>query len=413
MLHRDGEVITLDIAPAQTITFNGQPAFLVGAQDVTEKKKLQAHLLFSERMASLGTLAAGVAHEINNPLAYVVANLEIVSQEIASISNLDPSKLSEISDSLKDAEDGAQRVRQIVRDLKTFSRADEETRAPTDPRKALEGALSMVWNELRHRARVVKDLRPVPEVLINEARLGQVFLNLLVNAAQAIPTGNANKHEVKLRSFTTPLGLATLEVEDTGAGIPQDKLSKIFDPFFTTKPVGVGTGLGLSICHAIVSSVGGQLEVESRLGVGTLFRVILPPAPTGASPSTPTRAPTPVPEKARVLVIDDEVSICSVIRRSLSAHDVTVRHSAVEALALLRTEAYDVVLCDLMMPVMTGIELFETLSRELPWVCPRVIFLTGGAFTPAAKEFLDKNPNLKLEKPFSMKELKSAVQAML
>jgi signal transduction histidine kinase len=172
---------------------------------------------------------------------------------------------------------GSHRVSEIVRDLKTFSRGDEERRGPVDVHAVLDLCASMARSEIRHRARLVREYGSLPPVQANETRLGQVFLNLIVNAAQAIPEGSDVKdHEIRVTTWRDETGWAVIAVKDTGSGISPENLGRLFSPFFTTKPAGVGTGLGLSICHGIITGMGGRITVESELGRGTVFRVFLP-----------------------------------------------------------------------------------------------------------------------------------------
>ncbi len=251
--------------------------------DVTERKKMVERLQLSERLASVGTLAAGVAHEINNPLAYVLANVAFAMETIdgATGPGAGPADgalakaMPECRKALAEAQDGAGRVRDIVRDLKVFSRADPERRVPVDVNGAVAGALRIVGDELRHRARLVRDLRDVPPVLADESRLAQVFVNLLVNAAHAIPEGRPDENEIRIATRAGERGSVIVEVADTGRGIPPEQRPRIFDPFFTTRPIGVGTGLGLAVCHGIVTALGGDIEVDSEVGKGSRFRVVL------------------------------------------------------------------------------------------------------------------------------------------
>ncbi len=387
----------------------GRMKFLLAMfEDVSEKKRLEAQLLLADRMASVGTLAAGVAHEINNPLAFILSNLEFAIDELRR-SGAD----TELLRALGDARDGGSRVREIVRDLKTFSRPVDEVREALDVRAVLQSAIGLASNELRHRARVVVEPGEVPRVAASEHRLGQVLLNLLINAAQAIPEGRIAENVVRVATSTAPDGRALIEISDTGEGIPPEVLPRIFDPFFTTKPVGVGTGLGLSICHGIVTQLGGEISVESAPGKGSTFRVHLPPAARAPDPALP--AESAPPQRARVLVIDDEPLVGRAIARILDAqHEVVLRASAREALGeLLDGGGFDVVLCDLMMPELTGMELHGRLVRDAPAVAARTVFLTGGAFTDAAREFLDRVPNLRLEKPFEPQALRDVVAGAL
>ncbi len=265
------------------------------ALDITERKTMEAKLIQAERLASMGTLAAGVAHEINNPLTYVMANIGYVSERLHKLLPDYPSttlsaQLEELATALAEAQEGAIRVRQIVRDLKTLARGDDERYGPIDVRRVIESSINMISSEIRSKAELVLDLGPVPMVDASESRLGQVILNLLVNAAQAIGTGDVATNKVRIATSTDATGRAVVTVADTGAGIPPDVVGRIFDPFFTTKPVGVGTGLGLFICHGIVKVLGGDITVDSAPGRGTTFRVVLPPA---HNPEAQTRIQIP------------------------------------------------------------------------------------------------------------------------
>ncbi|HEU4578423.1 MAG TPA: response regulator [Polyangiaceae bacterium] len=379
------------------------------------QKKMQEQLLISDRMASVGTLAAGVAHEINNPLAAIVANLELMSRDLTAVADrLDlTDRLHEVFDELSDARESADRLRHIVRDLKIFSRAtDEEHRGAVEVQRVLESSLRMAWNEIRHRARLIKDYSEVPAVEANEARLGQVFLNLIVNAAQAIREGDADHNQIRVSTRQDRDGNIVTEIRDSGTGIPAENLTRIFDAFFTTKPVGVGTGLGLSICHRIVSGLGGSLEVESEVGKGSVFRVVLPPARSNVRPLERQSLPTPAKtRRGRVLVVDDEPMIATAIGRTLAFdHEVVVSGDAADALEkILSGERFDVVLCDLMMPQMTGMDLHAALAENAPDQAERMVFLSGGAFTAAARAFLDEVPNERLEKPFDTHQLSAIV----
>jgi len=380
-----------------------------------EQRKMQQQLLIADRMASVGTLAAGVAHEINNPLSAVVANLELMAKDIARLcKELEiADRFQDIVDQLRDAREGADRLRHIVRDLKIFSRStDEERRGAVNVKRVLESSLRLAWNEIRHRARLVKDYGDIPPVEANEARLGQVFLNLIINAAQAIREGNAEQNLIRVSTKVDPAsGRVAVEVRDTGSGIPPEQMPRIFDAFYTTKPVGVGTGLGLSICHRIVTGLGGEIQVESEVGKGTSFRVLL--APTSLEPEVPAPVrPVPMPtRRGKVLVIDDEAVVARALERLLAReHEVTLAASAGEAHKRVVAGArYDVIICDLMMPQMTGMDLHAEFLRVAPDQASRMVFLTGGAFTPGARAFLDSVANQRVEKPFDTQHLRSIV----
>jgi len=393
----------------------GEPLCLATVQrDVTRQRKLEleSKLAFRERMASVGTLAAGVAHEVNNPLAYVSVNLQCIAEDLRlHAASFPKPQLTELEAMVADARQGVERVQKIMGGLKTISRADEERRTVVDLKAVIELSISMTHNEIRHRARLVRDLGPVPFVLGDEGRLGQVLINLLINAVQAIPEGRADENEIRVLSRTDAEGRAILEVRDTGSGIAPAILGRIFDPFFTTKPVGVGTGLGLWICHGIVSTHGGELSVESEPGRGTVFRIALPPAECAALADTRGDvAPLSDRRRGTVLVVDDDAMVGMAIRRGLKRHSVSVLQSANDALELIASGArFDVILCDLMMPDVTGMEFHQRLSALRPDVLHRVVFVTGGAFTPAAREFLEQIPNERVAKPFDMKGLRALV----
>jgi PAS domain S-box-containing protein len=394
------------------VEFDGERAIVVMTRDVTERKRAQSQLLQNDRMVLAGTLAAGVGHEINNPLTYVMANLESAMDALSRLGQaLDGAApgawspvLRETEGLLKEAHEGATRVRNIVRDLKFISRQDEERREPVDVREPLDFSINMASSALRARARLVKKYEPVPRVHADASRLGQVFLNLLVNAAQAIPEGNAEDHHITVWVRPTPSGGVAVDVSDSGTGMTPAVMARIFDPFFTTKPVGTGTGLGLSICHSLVRNLGGDITVRSQPGQGTTFTVTLPGMPESAPP--PEAAPAaPAPQAGRrgqVLVIDDEPPIGRSLARIIGPrHQVTVVVSGEEALAALSSgTVYDAVFCDLMMPGITGMDLYERVRQSAPEVSRRFIFITGGSYTARARQFLERVPNPQLEKPF-------------
>jgi PAS domain S-box-containing protein len=412
----DGTVVLLAVS-SRTVDVGGERLVFSIGRDVTEQVKSQAQLMASDRMASVGTLAAGVAHEINNPLAAVIANLEFAAKGVAALAETsDGAETNELVECLGDAREAADRVRAIVRDLKMFSRAEEEVRRPIDVRRVIESSLRMAWNEIRHRAQLVKDYGDVPLVEANESRLGQVFLNLIVNAAQALPEGYADANFIRIRTRNDPSGRIAIEVEDTGPGIGADVLKRLFTPFFTTKPRGIGTGLGLSICQRIVHDLGGEIEVESTVGRGSIFRVLLTPAAfdSGQHPVAPAVS-SKAPRRARILIIDDEPAVTKAVRRMLaSEHEVVILTRASEAIdRIVAGEQFDVILCDLMMPVMTGAQFYAELAEKSPAHVDRIVFLTGGAFAIKTREFLDRVPNARLEKPFEAQTLRALVNERL
>jgi CheY-like chemotaxis protein len=240
-----------------------------------------------------------------------------------------------------------------------------------------------------------------------------VFLNLLINAAHAIPEGAADRHRIRVATSTGEDGGAVIEIEDTGEGIAAARLERIFDPFFTTKPIGVGTGLGLSICRNLVRAMGGEIEVESVPERGSLFRVRLPAA-AGEDRPAPSLTPAAPSRRGRILAVDDEPLVANAIRRALAReYEVVTETSPRAALDLAARGSFDVVICDLMMPEMTGMDFFSELSAVAPDLSERVLFLSGGAFTPAARAFLERARNPCMEKPFDTEQLRAMVRGLM
>ncbi|PTL82110.1 sensor histidine kinase [Vitiosangium sp. GDMCC 1.1324] len=242
-------------------------------------QETQQQLLFADRLATMGRLTAGVGHEINNPLAFILSNLRYIQEELErNGSTPSDEERQELLSAVTEAYEGAERVRLIVQDLKVLSRQDDAAQGSVELVSVVRSAAKMAAHEIRPRARFVEDCEGVPPVLGNGARLGQVLLNLIINAAHAIEPGHVEQNEIRVVARESAPGLVTIEVRDTGCGIPPENLSRIFEPFFTTKPVGVGTGLGLSVCRNIIAALSGELTVESEPGKGTTFRITLPVA---------------------------------------------------------------------------------------------------------------------------------------
>ena len=378
-------------------------------QDVTEQSLLQAQLRLTDRLTSLGTMAAGVAHEINNPLAFVLGNLNVVKSTLAPLTDIPDVDLVDLKDAVNEAIEGAERVRQIVQSLKAFSRVDENRRVQCDVARVMQASLNMAKNELRHRARIVNDINPVGPVLGNEAKLSQVFLNLLVNAAQAMPDGKSDENTVTV-STRDEGGEVIASVTDTGVGIPPEVLPRIFDPFFSTKKIGEGTGLGLFVSQGIIKEAGGTLTVHSTPGKGTSFEVRLPITLAAFQGSGNT--PVPRAKRLRILVVDDEPAILRSIERMLSRHhELTLARSGGEALAHLQANlSYDLMLCDLMMPEISGMDLWEHLT---PAQRRRCVFMTGGTFTERASRFMAEAQPPLLEKPFTSLSLEALLQGTI
>jgi len=417
-LRRDGRELSVEVSLGSW-SLGEQSFFTMIVRDISERNDLQARVRISDRMASVGTLAAGVAHEINNPLTYVLGNADLIERQLKALDptagDAAPRAAARMRDLVAGVKDGALRVRNIVSNLRNLTRGDEEHRGPVDVREVAESAVDIVWHEIKYRARLVRQFGEVPPVLGNATRLGQVLVNVLVNAAQAIPEGHADENRITVATRTSPAGQVVVEISDTGCGIPTDIVGRIFDPFFTTKPIGMGTGLGLSICHNIVTAAGGRIEVDTEIGRGTTFRIVLPPAPIAARAASEPPPPRRHGRRGRILIVDDEPFVLSALEQTLEAeHDVVLARSGRDALDQIAADAgFDLVLCDLMMPEMTGMDLHDALVRTAPAVAERTVFMTGGAFTGRAREFLAQTRHPTVEKPFDTDELLALIRRLV
>lgn len=354
--------------------------------DITERKLLEVQVQLASRINAIGTLAAGLAHELNTPLTTLTYGLEVVARSL-------PPGDQGAAEALSLVKDATARMSEIVRDVRGLSRAeDNAVKDRIDVADVLRRAIRLTRHELESRARLSERIGLVPEVMGNASRLGEVFMNLLMNAAQALPKGNPEEHAVEICAGSDARGDAVITVRDTGTGIAPDIAGRIFDPFFTTKPVGEGTGLGLAICHRLVTELKGTLRFENCPDRGTTFKLTLPRAPL----LKPGR-------RKKVLVIDDHAGVGTTLRLLFQAeHDVEVCTTAKLALTRLCDGGgvtFDVVLCDLMMPGMNGMELFREVERQRSDIASRFIFMTGGAPDKEARAFLATARNTVLEKP--------------
>jgi two-component system cell cycle sensor histidine kinase/response regulator CckA len=390
--------------------------------------RLSQQLVYAHRLASVGTLASGVAHEINNPLAAVTANIEMLLDRLATAGASSPTTTAWLAESRAmalDVQAGAARIQHIVRELATYSRGEGERLIVLEVGTVVGLAAELAAGELSHRAALVKELGPTPRVLADEASLAQVLINLIVNAVQALPTaacGDANCHEVRIVTSTDAAGRAVIEVRDNGPGIPAAIIDRIFDPFFTTKPVGADAGLGLYVCHNLVSAMGGELTASNGDGGGAIFRVALPAARAVAELAAPAPAPAPAPAsasdgaparttaRATILVVDDDRAVGVALCRVLREHDVCAVTQAKRGLEMLEAgQEFDVIISDLMMPEMSGMDFYDELARRFPAAAERVVFISGGTFTPSAQAFLGRVSNARLAKPFDAHQLRALV----
>jgi len=424
--------------PTRT-TWRNRPATLCNIRDVTDRSRaaeLERRLIHADRLASIGQLAAGVAHEINNPLAFLIGNTSMMTELMdgldAALDELSAlgageggsdrrtaevlrrhrigSTMAEMREMLEDNVSGLERIRKVSRNLKVFSRAERDQVDRVYLNDVVDTACDLSFNEIRHRARLVKDLGEVPTITGDKSKLCQVLVNLLLNAAHAIEPGDAARNQIKVETVRGR-DHVELRVTDTGSGIPREDLARIFDPFFTTKPRGVGTGLGLSLCTEIVGQHGGEIGVDSKVGRGSTF-VVYVPLDTGIGLS-PERAAVeevavePDPERLRVLIVDDDTQVRRALRRMIEArHEVVAAEGGPEAIDLLsRDRRFDAILCDLMMPDADGVAVYQHLRAIAPNLAAKLAFVSGGSLGGRLDSLPeDEKPQL-LKKPFSRQKL--------
>jgi PAS domain S-box-containing protein len=386
-------------------------------RDITQQKRLERQLFESARLASLGAMAAGLAHEVSNPLAVVMTNAGMLEDDLqATLSNRECSaprdELDALFEMLHDLKSGASRIARIVQDLREFSRPAAEVQPRADVGRAIEWAVRATSREFHHRARVLTEVPSLPPVAIDELRLGQLLVNLLLNAAQAIAPGHIDQNQVRIEAARDATGDVILRISDSGCGIPVDELGHIFEPFHTTKPVGAGMGLGLSVCRNIAAAAGGSISVSSTVGEGSTFSVLLPIA-AGSSAFKTAALTSCDSRRANILVIDDDPMVLSAFRRSLVDHDVVCLDQANDALNLLSSgHTFDLIVCDLLMPQMSGMEFYGSLLSQRPQDAARILFVTGAA-TTEVREFLDTVPNAHIDKPLDSATLRGAISRLL
>lgn len=396
MVSPSGTTRLAELSAAGSISFEGRPATILVARDITERRIAEEQLARTERLAALGELAAGVAHELNNPMAYVVMNLELLRSAVEARED------ASLREPLAEALDGIRRMQEIALELRTFAGADDaDVAEPVAVDGAVESAVSITRNQFRHRAAVHREIETGLAVYAREGQLVQVLVNVLANAADAIPDDGA-EHRITIAVRAIDGGRVEIAVSDTGAGIPPEILPRLFDPFATTKARGQGSGLGLAISRRIVDRFGGHISAENLPAGGAKITLTLPGAPpvVRASRAVASRISTRG-ERVRVLVIDDEVAICRALNRVLKGHDVTTLSDAKEGLARLERDDFDVVICDLMMPGMSGYKLFAAACQARPALRTRFVFVSGGALSEEASRFLKTCECPVLPKPFA------------
>lgn len=459
---KDTRAAEMHVAP---IEWEGASAWLATIRDVTDRKRaeeLQQRLYHADRLASIGQLASGVAHEINNPTCFIQGNLSVLQEHLCAVESavrrhqmaglglpetadlayeFDPeepsyAKRRHVRATTVDGEDdlesviremhkmlsenlaGVDRIARIVKGLSTFSRVERDVVEEVDVNEVVQVACNMTENEIRHRALLQQTRGRVPKILADRSKLVQVLTNLMINAAHAIEPGAAERNRIEVSTWAGDESVH-IAVEDTGCGIPAELLDRIFTPFFTTKERGTGTGLGLALSSDIIKHHQGELRVQSTVGKGTRFEIVLP-RETGmrASDQTAESPPRPRPSaRARVLIVDDEPLLLRTFNRMLRRnHEVLLAEGGLEAITILSDQPdFDVIICDLMMPGMDGIRFHQTVGERWPALQARILYCSGGAFTREAKEFVNSldHKDRVIEKPVRKASLLERIEWLL
>jgi PAS domain S-box-containing protein len=401
---RDGIERTIQLFDPRRVTFGGAPATLVVCRDVTHERQLERRLFEVEQRTMLTRLSGGLAHEINNPLSVILYALGSLSDDA------DDDQLAH------DALAAAQRIARVVRDVQLLSRTQEDSESVTDVRDAADHAVHIAGDELRYRATVVRHYGSPLPVRAPEPTLARAILAVLLHAVARLPAGHAGDHRVTIEIDSAPAetgrGSTRLVITDTGAPVSAEDLEASFEPFTSTTSVALKTGLGLAVCRQIFESLGGSIQARPLAPCGVRFEATLPAIPEHAETRVPTPAPSSVRQRLRILVVDDDPMLRTIVSRMLSDHDLATCESGKAALdELAQRTDYDVVLTDVMMPDMGGTALYRHLLEHHPGLADRVVFMTGGAFSADDRRILDPLPSSRvIAKPFRRRDLMTAIE---
>ncbi|MBM4390291.1 MAG: response regulator [Deltaproteobacteria bacterium] len=398
---RNGLEATWEVAPAVPIRWDDIPAEVVAARDISGRLRIEGQLRNAERVIALGGLAAGLAHEINNPLTYVIGNLELAQQQVG-----------DVSERVSRALEGATRVRQVVAQLRAMANPSAGELVPTHVGPAIEGALTLAGGIGMPLAAVARQVDEQAAVLANPVWLGQLLVNLVNNSLQAMAAQPPDTRVLSFRVFRVGDGTAAVEVEDTGPGIPANLMSRIFEPFTSSRLQTGGSGLGLYICRELASRMGGSLALLRSGPAGTCFRLTLRLAVQAPAERREGGGPAAV-RRGRVLIVDDEAGLGDLMRTYLSHHEVRVETSGEGGATALATGRWDAIVLDIVLPDRSGIELWRELFLRDPSAAARVCFVTGGSLAPDVASFLVDSVNPSLVKPFDFRELVAHVDNLV
>ena len=435
----------------RTISLSGSPlgkggkckGVAIVVNDITESKQVEEMkrgLAHADRLMVIGQLAAGVAHEINNPAAYVMANISNLGKAISDLKEIhntmrdsvefdEPERMKEkmqlvlgsgdfyktISESeevIKETLEGVNRIRSIVKDLRIFSRLEEDRLEYTSINEIIDVAANMTFNEVKYKARLEKNYSKLPQIVADKGKLAQVIVNMLLNSAQAITKGSINENKIRISTRTENQEIL-ITIEDTGCGIPENIIGSIFEPFFTTKPKEMGTGLGLALCADIIHKHNGKITIRNTSEKGTCIEISLPLESALSKKGPVTQKEFAMAHNRRtILLIDDETLLLKAYKRYLeSDYFVITKESAEAAFELLEKEKnIDLILCDVIMPGMSGVDFYKKLKNEMPMLAKRLIFCSGSGFGSSSREIRDIYDNVFIEKPISMLKLKECIE---
>lgn len=388
----------------------GEPAgVMLVFRDERALRAARAQAVLGDRLRAVGSVAAGVAHDIRNNLTYIIGNVDFIGSEVRALASSveHAGRRAGLLSALQDAATGATRAGSVVADLTTFSRVHDRVE-DVDLNRLLDATTNLLASEIRRRATIVRDYGEIPRVRANAGSVQHALIALVRNAAQAIPEGASDTNEIRLSTRVSPDGAVIVEVTDTGEGVTER--DRIFEPHYTTRPSGAG--LGLPTARSLIHPFGGTLENVPSPGPGSTFRLVLPtqpPVEVKLAPETPSAGA----RRPRVLVVDDEPLIGrSVVRLLGQRYDVVVASSGPQALTLLGAGEFDVILCDVMMPEMSGVELQKHVKAAFPRAAEKMAFMSGGAYLSRERGLQQPLPSPLLAKPFEGPDLRAFVDGL-
>lgn len=408
-----------DVEYSASYIENEEEIFILGIiNDNTERNQLRSQTILTSKLATVGTLTAGIMHEINNPMTFVLTNLKYMEEQLKTLSQdyiKQNTFMLKLNDIIDESIQGVERIRKIINDLKGFARVDTDDLTLVDIHEVLSTAINMAYPQFKHVATLEKDFTTdIPLLLLNTSKLHQVFLNLIINSVQAMEGDDFSKNIIQVKTYIKSNSIF-IDITDTGHGISPENLSKIFNPFFTTKPIGVGTGLGLSISSEIIHNLGGEISVKSCLGKGSTFSILLPIHVTSENPNLKLQESKMAVGK-KILVVSDDPSLLTILDRIFQKdNQVTKALGGRAAFDLFekKEDKFDIVISNLNMININGIDLYNYLIKTDPKLADRIIFTTDDTSSPTITKFLKGIKNPCIKKPFTKNLLLHAINHVL